>query len=75
MRKKNKKIYDKIIYLDDKEFVVEKEIVVNNINYIYATLLDNEKVFTVLKETYNNNEIYVESIDETTYKKIKNLFK
>lgn len=67
---------DDILMLDDTEFLIIKEQVFNNTNYIYAITTDGTNDVVFLKETVSDNEKYVESVtDKEELSKVIELFK
>ena len=67
---------DDIIMLDDTEFLIIKEQLFNNTNYIYAIATDGTNDVVFLKETVSDNEKYVESVtDKEELFKVIELFK
>ncbi len=63
-----------IITLNERDFLVAKKLNYNNINYSLVISMDNENDIALLKESFENGEVYVSSItDEKEYEKIKKL--
>ena len=54
---------DRIIELDGKEFLICQVLDVNGIHYIYA-VSTSEDIYTLLVETTENGEKYVESVTD-----------
>ncbi len=67
---------DDILMLDDTEFLIIKEQLFNNTNYIYAIATDGTNDVVFLKETVSDNAKYVESVtDKEELSKVIELFK
>lgn len=63
-----------IITLNERDFLVAKKLNYNNINYSLVISMDNENDIALLKESFENGEVYVSSItDEKEYETIKKL--
>ena len=67
---------DDILMLDDTEFLIIKEQLYNNTNYIYAIATDGTNDVVFLKESTIDNEEYVESVtDKEELSRVMELFK
>ena len=68
------KEYDDILTINNEEYVVVDEMFYEGDKYIYVIALNDENKISILKETEENNEEYVESISEDRVELFMNLF-
>jgi len=66
--------FDDIITIDNEDYVVVDELDYNGKHYIYIIYLENEEKISILVETEENGEKYIESIPETEVELIMSLF-
>ena len=65
---------EKVITLNDIDFLVVKELTYNETNYIYAIATDGTDKLALVKESIENGETFVESvIDETEFNEVMKL--
>lgn len=68
------KEYDDIITIDNEEYIVVDELEYENSKYIYLINSENEEKVTILKETQENGEAYIESVAKDKVELFMNLF-
>jgi hypothetical protein len=68
------KDYDDIITIDNEEYIVIDELQYENSKYIYVINSKNEEKVTILKETEENGETYIESVPKDKVELFMNLF-
>jgi len=66
--------FDDIITIDNEDYVVVDELDYNGKHYIYIISSENEEKISILVETEENGEKYIESIPETEVELIMSLF-
>lgn len=66
--------FEDIITIDNEEYVVVDELDYNDSHYIYVISSDNEEKISILKETEEEGEKYIESAPTTDVELLMNLF-
>lgn len=68
------KEYEDIITIDNEEYIVVDELLYEGNNYIYVINSENEDKISILMETEENGEKYIESVPEEKIELFMSLF-
>ena len=68
------KEFDDIITIDNEEYVVVDEMFYDGVKYMYIIGLENEDKISILKETFEDGEPYIESVPKENLELFMSLF-
>lgn len=69
-----KKEYDDIITIENEEYVVVDEMFYEGVKYIYIINANDDNKISILKETEENGETFIESVPKEKIELFMNLF-
>lgn len=68
------KEFDDIITLDNEEYVVVDEMFYEGVKYLYIISMEDQDKISILKETFENGEPYIESVDKDKLELFMSIF-
>ena len=68
------KEFEDVITINNEEYVIVDEMFYEGVKYIYIIGYEDENKVSILKETVENGETYIESVEKDKIELFMNLF-